>query len=53
MMSEAFCNIVIYADDTTQACDLWQKLELTSELASDLRDTVDWIVLGPLHHLYC
>ena len=41
-------NIAIYADDTTlfsecdQACDLWQQLELASELESDLRDTVDW-----------
>ena len=25
-----------------QASDLWQQLELTSELESDLRDTVDW-----------
>ena len=38
-------NIAIYADDTTlyskcnQASDLWQKLELASELESDLRDT--------------
>ena len=42
------CNIVIYADDTTlyskcnQASDLWQRLELASELESDLQDTVDW-----------
>ena len=42
------CNIAIYADDTTpyskcdQASDLWQQLELASELESDLRDTVDW-----------
>ena len=42
------CNINIYADDTTlyskcdQASDLWQQLELASELESDLRDTVDW-----------
>ena len=41
-------NIVIYAGDTTlyskcdQASDLWQQLELASELESDLRDTVDW-----------
>ena len=39
------CNIAIYADDTTlyskcdQASDLWQQLELASELESDLRDT--------------
>ena len=42
------CNIAIYADDTTlyskcdQAFDLWQQLELASELESDLRGTVDW-----------
>ena len=42
------CDIAIYADDTTlysmcdQASDLWQLLELASELESDLRDTVDW-----------
>ena len=41
------CNIAIYADDTTLwykfglASDLWQQLELASELESDLRDTVD------------
>ena len=42
------CGIDIYADDTTlysgcdQASDLWQQLELASELESDLRGTVDW-----------
>ena len=42
------CNIAIFADDTTlyfkcdQASDLWQQLELASELESHLRDTVDW-----------
>ena len=42
------CDIAIYADDTTlcskcdQTSDLWQQVELTSELESDLRDTVDW-----------
>ena len=36
------CNSAIYADDTTlyskcdQASDLWQQLELASELISDL-----------------
>ena len=45
---DVICNIAIYADDTTlyskcnQASDLWQKLELASELESDQRDTVDW-----------
>ena len=44
---DVICNIAIYADDTTlyskcnQAPDLWQQLELASELESDLRDTVD------------
>ena len=42
------CNISIDADDTTlcskydQASDLWQQLELASELESDLQDIVDW-----------
>ena len=45
---DVICNIAIYADDTTlcskcdQASDLWQQLELTFEITSDLRDTVDW-----------
>ena len=45
---DVICNIAIYADDTTlyskcnHASDLWQQLELASELESDLRDTVDW-----------
>ena len=39
---DAICNIAIYAGDTTlyskfdQASDLWQQLELDSELDSDL-----------------
>ena len=47
-------NIAIYADDTTlyckydQASDLWQQLELASELESDLQGTVGrdrkWLV---------
>ena len=47
-LPDVICNIAIYADDTTlyskcdQASDLWQQLELASELESDLRDTVDW-----------
>ena len=42
---DVICDIAIYADDTTvyfkcdQASDLWQQLELASELESDLRDT--------------
>ena len=45
---DVICNIAIYADVTTlyskcdRASDLWQQLELASELESDLRDTVDW-----------
>ena len=45
---DVICDIAIYADDTTlhskcdQASDLWQQLELASELEFDLRDTVDW-----------
>ena len=41
-------NIAIYADNTAlyskydQASDLWQQLEMASELESDLWDTVDW-----------
>ena len=41
------CDIAIYTDDTTlyskcdQASDLWQQLKLTSELESNLRNTVD------------
>ena len=47
-LPDVTCNIAIYANDTTlyskcdQASDLWQQLELPSELESDLRDTVDW-----------
>ena len=39
-------NMAIYADDTTlyfkygQASDLWQQIELASELKSNLSDTV-------------
>ena len=45
---DVICDIAIYADDTTlyskcdRTSDLWQQLELASELESDLRDTVDW-----------
>ena len=39
---DVICNIAIYADDTTLYSNLWQQLELASELESDLRDTVDW-----------
>ena len=45
---DVICDIPIYAVDTTlyskcdRASDLWQQLELASELESNLRDTVDW-----------
>ena len=45
---DVICDIATYFDDTPlyckcdQASDLWQKLELASELESDLRDTVNW-----------
>ena len=51
---DVICNIAVYADDTTlyskcdQASDLWQQLELASELEFDLQDTVNlskkWLV---------
>ena len=45
---DVICDIAIYTDDTTlyskcdRASDLWQQLELASELESDLQETVDW-----------
>ena len=48
VLPDVICNIAIYTDDATlyskydQASDLWQQLELASELESDLQDTVDW-----------
>ena len=48
LLDDAICHIAIYTDDITlcskcdKASDLWQQLELTSELESDLQDTVDW-----------
>ena len=47
-LDHVFCDISIYADDTTlcyncdKSSDLWQQLELASEFEFDLRDTVDW-----------
>ena len=47
-LPDVICNIAIYTDDATlyskydQASDLWQQLELASELESDIRDTVEW-----------
>ena len=48
LLDDVICNIAIHADDTTlyskcdQTSDLWQQLELASELEFDLQDTVDW-----------
>ena len=47
LLEDFICNIATYADSTIyfkchQASDLWQQLELASELESDLQDTVDW-----------
>ena len=48
LSDDVICNIGVYADETTlqskcdQASDLWQQLELASELEFDLRDTLDW-----------
>ena len=48
LSDDGICNIAIYADDTTlyskcdRVSDLWQQLELASELEYNLRDTVDW-----------
>ena len=45
---DVICNIGIYVADSTQYCkcdqasDLCQQLELSSELESDLEDTVGW-----------
>ena len=47
-LPDVICDIANYADDTIlyskcdRASDLWQQLELDSELESDLPDTVDW-----------
>ena len=48
LSDSVICNIAIYTDDTTlfskcdQASDVWQQLELASELESHPRDTVYW-----------
>ena len=45
---DVICDIAVCADDTAlcSECDrvsgLWRRLELASELESDLRGTVDW-----------
>ena len=51
---DVICDIAIYADDTNlyskcdQVSDLWQQLEFTSQLESDLQDTVNWARSGLL-----
>ena len=48
LLEDVICNIVIYANDATlcsncdQVSDLWQQIELASELKSDLQETADW-----------
>ena len=41
---DVICDIAIYADDTNlySICDLWQEVELASELESDLIGTINW-----------
>ena len=44
---DPICNIAIYVDNTFhsncwQVSDVWQQLELASELKSTLWETVDW-----------
>ena len=46
--NDVICDSAIYVDNTSlysrcdETSDLWQQLELASELKSSLRDTVDW-----------
>ena len=45
--NDFICSVAIFTDNTSlctcdQASDLWQQLELASELESNLRDTADW-----------
>ena len=48
LSDDVICNIDIYADDTTlyskcdQTYDMWQQLELASELESIPWDTEEW-----------
>ena len=48
LLDDAICNIAICAGDTTlysdcdEVSDLWQQLELASELESDLQEIVVW-----------
>ena len=48
LLDDVICNIATYTDDTSfwskcdLASDLWQQLELASELESDPRNTAYW-----------
>ena len=48
LLNDIICNIAIYADDATlcskwdQTSDLWQQIELATELEPDLQDNVEW-----------
>ena len=48
LLDDVTCNIAVSACDTTlyskwdQASDIWQQLELASELESDLQNTPNW-----------
>ena len=44
LSDDVICDIAIYADDTNlySICDLWQQVELASELESDLIGTINW-----------
>ena len=48
LLDDVICDIAIYIENTTlhskcdQASNLWQQLELASELESDLQHTVEW-----------
>ena len=54
LSDDVICDTAIYAHDTTlyskcdQVSDKWQQLELTSEVESDLRNSVDWTGSGLL-----
>ena len=56
---DIICNIFVYADDTTlyskcdQVSDLWQWLKLASELKSNLRNTVDLLIIDWLDKMTC
>ena len=55
ILDDVICNIVIYADNTylyskyDQASDLWQQLELASELVSEIGSSLLISVLEKLN----